>query len=293
MSRIVDTVESIDLARWNTQQKGPDPSLAFTFDPEVMMPGKTDLVRLRAQLEAVASGPNNAGKMFFVPVGTSVTKLSNTPAEMAWESGWEQLMNFELAAYGVPKGVAGMEDDTSYAGLFARLKQFNIGSLIPHLGKISGRFNKRVIAPCFGRELYMTLTPERIDDKELAIREADILMRGGVLKKNELRLMFDMPPLEGPEGEEFVEAGAQKPEDVINQNGEKPQGKLDKLGPERRREEEEITNSRPRNNAGKNALGPRKSMMPPERLAAILDNAKVNGHVTAVDDEGMEFLKKR
>lgn len=306
MSRQVDTIEGIDLARWAVQQSGVDPTIAIEWDPELVNPQTTDLARLRQQMEAVYAGPKNAGKIMFSPFGGKVTKLSTSPSEMAWTEGFDQLLSFILAAFGTPKSVAGMSDDTSYATLFASLKQYYILSLCPLLRKISGKITKHVLREFFGDLLYLTLTPERIDDRDLLEKQLSLDLQAGIRRKNEWRKLRDLPPIPGPEGEEWVTAGGKGGEGeqgnplaamIGKPNGkprEKPGG-MDNEPEELREEEGRMDQDRPRNEAGRGALGPRKSMSA-NRLADVLDRAKVNGTAHAIngyDDGAAKYLKGR
>jgi Phage portal protein len=327
MQRQVDTIQAIDLARWTTQMKGVDASVIVTMDPEVLNPGQFDLNRLRVQLEAVAAGPNNAGKILFVPGGTGIEKMSNTPAEMAWTEGVDQLLGFILAAFGTPKSIAGLQDDTSYASLYASLKQFNIISLKPRCRIVSNYFSKLVLRRWFGPSLYMSLTPERIDDHELRERQLGTLIQVGGLTINELRKEYNMPPAEAKWGKDRAwvknapeqpgQPGAvpgqpgsgQKPAQEENplaavmghsgDNGRVP-GRIDKLSrderTERREEERHTEQTRPKHTGMHHSLGTKKNWQE-ERLSAILERAKTNGYAKHVgkDDDGAEdfWLKDR
>lgn len=302
MSRQVDTVEAIDLARWNVQQKGVDASIVITFDPQLLNPNQVDLDRLRKQIEAVASGPTNAGKILFAPTGGDVSRISNTPAEMAWVEGWSQLVDFGLAAFGTTKSVAGMQSDDSFGSLTARLKQYDILSLGPHLRKIARKMTKNLIRPYFGDLLYMLLKAERIDDKDLLEKQlATNIAAGNVMKVNEFRKLRGLPPVPGPDGEAMIGMGKgqQQPGGIIGDKdapgGVPNQGGGDRkpMDPERR----ELERQRPKVPGGEGTLGPRKAFIPmgTERLATILEKAKTNGcavPIGAYNDGATEYLRK-
>jgi phage portal protein BeeE len=247
ISRQIDTVEAIDLARLNTQKQGVDPSIAMGFDPEVFNPDEVDLKRLREQIEAVNAGPENVGKIFFNPYGTTISKLSNTPLEMAWTEGWSQLVDFVLACYGVPKSVAGLQDAVNYATLFAALKQFYLLSLNPLLNKIAGKFNKHLVRPYFGPDLLLQLIAQKITDEDLLEKQLGNDLAGGIRKRNELRKLRDLTPLPGPEGEELVFAGKGK-----------PTGSDDPTPEEK---DPTVEQARPRNPQARGSLGPRKALL--------------------------------
>jgi len=295
MSRIVDTIEGVDQARLSTQQRGIDPSACMTFDPQTFIPLMNDIPRLRAQLEAINAGPANAGKIWINPFGGDIKPFSHAPKDMAWESGWEQLVSFVLAAFGTPKGVAGMSDDDSFATLWARLKQYYIISLCPLLRKISGKHTKHVLRKFFGPKLYMKLTPERIDDRELLEKQLTLDCQIGLRTKNEMRKIRELPPIEGPEGDEWAKTGAGQQQPGQEQMGAEPVIQKGPRGAGRVEEKpEEIEQARPRNLGGLGALGPRKIKMQEDRMAAVLDRAKRNGHARPIEeynDGAADYLK--
>lgn len=289
--------------------KGVDASVIVTMDPEVLNPGQFDLNRLRIQLEAVAAGPNNAGKILFIPGGTGIERMSNTPMEMGWTEGWSQLVEFVLAAYGVPKSIAGLQDDTSYASLYASLKQFNLLTLDPYCRLIRDCFTKQVLQRWFGHSLYMHLKPERIDDHELRERQLSLLTQIGGITINELRKEYRMPPVEekwgedrawvknapeqqqGQENPDAAQEGQPGPKGGENQNPlaalmaqdqeKRSNGKLGKLRGQRDEKYQanrEVDNSRPQHEGLVGSLGRRKDY-DQERLATILEKHKTNGTV--------------
>ncbi len=260
----IDTIEAIDRARWSTQMKGVDPTVAMGFDPEVFNPDETDLNRLRAQIEAVNAGPQNAGKILFNPYGTTITRLSNTPAEMAWQEGWAQLVDFVLASYDVPKSVAGLQDAATYATLFASLKQFYLLSLNPLLTKIAGRFNKHLVRPYFGPDLVLELRGQKITDEDLLEKQLANDAAVGARRLNEWRKVRELPPLPGPEGDERVFAAKGKAE------GNPEEGRADP------RKDPDAERTRPRNDQGRGSVGPRKALL------AALEHHKTNGTIRPI-----------
>jgi phage portal protein BeeE len=268
--RQIDTIDQIDTARWNTQSKGVDPSLIMTFDPKTFNPNnQPDMNRMRAQIDALYSGANNAGKIMPAPIGTTLTKLSQSPSEMAWQEGWEQLCKFAMACYGAPSVISGLSDSTSYATLYASMQQFELISLNPHLKKISSKFNSGLIKPYFGDDLFIELKGRKINDEDLQIRKYMLALQGKSLKIDELRKFLELKPLGGTAGE--MMAGEIK-ESVHIDGNEEPNAQDPNV-------------KRPVNHGGfKPTAG--KS----DALATILDRAKLNGYAKPVSNEDSDYF---
>jgi len=309
ISKQIDVIEGMDTARFNTQQRGVDPSVVITFDPNILNPNKVDLVRLRTQIEAAAAGPANAGKILFAPTGGDVEVLSHTPAEMAWTEGWDQLVSFALACFGVPKSVAGLSEDSSYANLYASIKQFYVLSLNPLLRKVAGHLTKHLLQEFFGAMLYLKLTGERIDQWEQDKEKIDIALKAGNLARvDELRKMLEWEPLGGEEGKAFAGGKEQQQPGMPGLPGQMPingdypdldafaqrrqgAGRLNSVKDDL--QDEDVERSRPRNTQGRDSLGPRKSVQA-DRIANALERAKTNGKAHApykVNDGMREFVR--
>jgi phage portal protein BeeE len=272
--RQVDTIESIDLARWNTQQKGADPSIAVTFDPTVFNPNnQADFNRVRTQLEALYQGPQNAGRLFPLPIGSTATKLSQTPAEMAWTEGWDQLLKFVTAAYGCPAPIAGLTDSTAYATLYASLKQFNLISLDPHLRRIASKLNSKYVQMYYGGGLYLKLTGQRVTDEDVEIRRYTLGLSAKSVKRNEMRRFLELAPLEGPDGDELV--GVQKQTQTERADGSGDQ-----------QQDPDVERSRPDNPQGNDSLGPRKALL------NGFERHRTNGSITPLNGDAAEYMHK-
>jgi hypothetical protein len=148
---------------------------------------------MEIQFANIWQGPQNAGRILFAPAGGQITKLSNTPSEMAYQEGWLQLLDFGLAAFGVNKAVAGITADLNYSTLFASLRAFYLLTLGVELEQIANKMTTRFLQPFYNRRFFMKLTGKTIMDDELKERENQLLLKGGVIKVGELRKRYGLP----------------------------------------------------------------------------------------------------
>lgn len=123
----LDILEAIDESRWSAMTHG------VQLDAMLIAPGmdEADAKRVQADMTAKMGGSRNARRFGVVapPFGDSakydLKTFSNSPRDMDFSAGWEQMVGFVLAVFGVPKSVAGLATTTSYAELFAALRQFH------------------------------------------------------------------------------------------------------------------------------------------------------------------------
>lgn len=192
-----DTLEAIDRARFYGQLNAPNIGTVVEFDKEVTNPTAETIGRLRAEFEGMFSGPENFWKLFIAQPGTTVRDLGTgkNPTDMAWQEGWEQLSSFILACFGVTKPVAGMVDETSYATLYAAMKQFHMVRLRPLLARIAGQLTKRIVRP-YNSEMFIELEAPKIDDEQVLQGQLTTLISISGVTINEVRIAFGMEPVE-------------------------------------------------------------------------------------------------
>lgn len=199
----LDEIESMDRSRWYSMKRTINPSAVLSFENE---DGYQDLPeaeveRIRAEFENEHQGPENAGRLFVT--SGKLSPFGTSPRDMDYQSGWDQLTSFALGGFGVTKPAAGMIDDSSYATLFATLKQLYWLTLNPKVDRIAKKLT-RVLAPFFGDNLIIVIRCKRIDDDDITFKRIDKAMQGKCLTKNELRKMIDLPITDEPWGEQIA-----------------------------------------------------------------------------------------
>lgn len=271
MSLHVDTLEAIDKARNSTQQQGCDQTLAIELSDDWQDPTADQITRLRQQLHALYAGPQNSGKLFIAPKGAKATTISTTPREMAWTEGWSQILDFVLAAFGTPKSVAGLQDTSSYATLYASLRAFTYLSLGPCLSQIGGGWTKHLIRPTYGRQFFLSVKPPEFRDESLIEQQLNTDLKYGGRLIKELRKLRGLDALDEKKYP-WVNDRAFQNAQADPEGGKEP-------GPESAgggmAEDPGVNNARPTNGAALGSMG--KSAMG-DLLADRLERAKTNGH---------------
>jgi phage portal protein BeeE len=214
-----DSLEAINRSRLQGMLRGVDPTAMVTFDPEVENPTPEEIIRIREEFAQMFAGPENAGRALILMPGTKVAPYSLSPKEMGWPDSFAQLTAFVSAAYGVTKPVAGMNEEASYAQLYAAIKQFHVLSLCPRLNRIGGGWSKRLIMPGYGPDYWMEIHPQKIDDEDILKAKLDALARGGSITNNELRVAFGFPLTKEEWGEWRVGKDPQEAAPAMNLGG--------------------------------------------------------------------------
>lgn len=291
ISQQMDAARMIDIARSSHFEQGFEPSALLTFDPAVFRPDPAQVERLRAQFQAIWAGPRNAGRIAIAPPGMDVKTLSTSPADMAYQDGWSQLLDFGLAAFNINKSVCGMSDGITYATLFASLKAFYLMCLGPFLKKLSYSISHKILHPHFDRSFFAEIDGMAIEDDDIRFKEIDAMCKGGIAKIGEIRKKLKLEKTdkddewyEGPGQQQEQGAGAQGGEGAPGEEGAAGGAAGNPLaallgGAKDKQAENPAEKTRPENSAGAGGLGPRKSLHDRhEQLMGRLEKAMSNGH---------------
>lgn len=202
----IDEVESIDRSRWYSQFREISPSAVLNFEggkeTQTAPLPEEEIERIRAEMENDHQGPENHGRLLVSTPGAKLEPWGTTPDKMMYESGWEQLTGFVLGAMGITKPAAGMVDGSSYATLFAALKQLHTLTLDPICSMIAGIFTRRIL-PYFGDHLLMEIRCKRVDDHDITNTKIDKLIQLKGMPASVIRTALEM--LEIPAEDKMVE----------------------------------------------------------------------------------------
>lgn len=129
----MDEFEMIGRSRHYSMRRSVNPSAVLNFpDVEGLQPlPRSEIERIHAEWENEFQGPENHGRLIVGMPGGRLDPWGGRPVDMDYQSGWEQLSSYLLGGFGITKPAAGMIEDSSYATLFATLKQLHTITLDP------------------------------------------------------------------------------------------------------------------------------------------------------------------
>ena len=199
----IDEIEAIDDSRWYKMKNTFNPNVVLQmeeFEGAQPLP-EWEIERMRVEFEQF-QGPQNVGRLFVSPPGGRLEEFGKTAADMEYQNGWSQLVDFVMGAgFGITKPAAGMVEDSSYSTLFATLKQFHMLTLNPKCRRL-GAVLTRHLAPFFGKNLVIEVKPPRIDDHEVALNKANSMADRSACTYNTYLKLIGEPPTKEPWGEE-------------------------------------------------------------------------------------------
>lgn len=191
---MLDTIQQMDESRWHTLKRVVDPSAVLSTDDAEGMQGfpEEEIERMLAEIENEKQGTSNVGKLFVPPPGWKLEPWNSNLRDLQYTEGWDQLVSFAMAAFGISKEAAGMIGSTAYAQLFASLKQLHWNTLTPLCYRIAAKFTQR-LCPFFGDNLIIEIKPPKIDDHEIVFNKIQTGQAAVVLTKNQVLKMLDLP----------------------------------------------------------------------------------------------------
>ncbi len=202
-SETIDQLESTMRARFWSMKNGAFPGGVLEFDADYQDPDKFDMDRIYAQFFARMQGENKYGMPLIMPPGGRYTPLTVSPNEMAYLQTNEQLANYTLALWGVPKEVCGLQDAGSEVAMYGPMKQFTRFCLVPRL-KMMGQELTARLAMRFHKDARIWWNdPSPLDPMQV---NADIQtdMAAFAISPNEVRAMRGRQP--------WGEPGADRPQ---------------------------------------------------------------------------------
>lgn len=211
MNLHIDEIEMIDRSRHYTMRRSINPSVVLNFDEmEGMQPlPEPEIERIRAEWEAEFQGVENHGKMIVGTPGCKIDQFGNVARDMEYPEGWNQLTAFVLGGFGITKPAAGMIEDSSYATLFATLKQVHLITLKPDCDDFAADLTRH-LAHFFGDNLIIEIRLPRIDDHEILFRKIDKGVAAKCLTKNQVLKLLDFPITTEKWGDEIAGTDSQE-----------------------------------------------------------------------------------
>lgn len=185
----LDSLESVERSRTYGMKQSIRPSAILAMDKGEVFPDQAELDRIKQEFNSKHGGEHNMGRVVVTQAGT-LQPWNGDHSGMGWEAAWSQLCDFVLSVFGVTKSLAFMAEDTSYAALYASIKQFNLLSMSPLLSLVGDTLNVQLVWPRFGEDHFVELTPKKIDDEDLQLRRVQVGIGCGAFEVNELRTMW-------------------------------------------------------------------------------------------------------
>jgi hypothetical protein len=223
-----DVARLMDSSRSTAFATGIDPTFMLSIENPALDPDDEQLRRWQQQFVNVYGGPQAAGKPFIAPPFTKLERVSNTPIEMGYVEGWNQLLDFTLAAFGLNRAVAFMSADSNFATMHASIANVYHATVDPLLAKFSNILTNKVIHPWYSHEIHLHLHGRRLADDEMDMKKIDVAARNKAIKIGEIREKLGLPPSDrdqewvGQHDEELQQEQAQQQQNSVPGMGGMP-----------------------------------------------------------------------
>jgi HK97 family phage portal protein len=169
--------------------------------PAQDMPNSESRKELVQEWDERYKGYRNAGKTAFLWGGKANT-LTLSPRDMDFNALRTFSRDSILGAYGVPKSVLGLTEASTFASAKAGNYTFAYYVIHPELCALREAINKE-LCPFFGDNLIMDFDNPVPEDETMQANNAVNMFKGGIITRNEARVMVELDPLDTPDGEDF------------------------------------------------------------------------------------------
>lgn len=191
----IDSEESISRSRWSQFINAALPQFWIKLGPQFEDPDDVMLDRFMVKFQRKFAGEANFGKPIMLPAGAEAQPLSFSPQEMAYVQSEEQIRDMILAAFRVPKVIAGISNDMTFGALLGAMATFCSMGINPRLTMRGLAFTRKLCSLFPGGDSIRCWWDDCVpSDPQQQVAEANLLLQGHAITPNELRARYGMAP---------------------------------------------------------------------------------------------------
>lgn len=197
----IDTEESVNRSRFYSFKNGCFPLGSVELGEEFGDPTDEELERLYAKFFARLQGEHNTGRPIILPPGAKYNALTINPTEMAYVQSAEQLRDWVLSLFQVPKEIVGIAPSGSDLSWYAPLQMFCRFGIAPSM-RGRGETLTHGLCPRYSDPgLAMWWDDPVPDNPNQVNQDLGLDMSHGIRTYNEARAMRGLPPVKVPEAD--------------------------------------------------------------------------------------------
>jgi len=185
----LDVAQSIDRSRFWSFKNGCFPLGAITMGEGFVDPDGSEIERIGARFINRYQGEMNTGRPLILPPGSEYNPLTIAPTEMAYPESADQMRDWILALFGVPKEVAGIQDQGSEIAMDGPRAQFVENCIAPDLRYLSQALTQH-LARRWDDRLRIWWDDPTPDNPEDTRANVSLLAQYGGITPNEMRTII-------------------------------------------------------------------------------------------------------
>ncbi len=217
----VVTDEYLQVSQQRTFQNGINPTMGVVIGrhPDVAgVPGQRPVLTREQRATLVAAikqayrGAMNHGEPIILDgMIEDVKQLSMSPAEMGYLESGKATKDRIVQGFLTNPIILGQVENANRASATIAHENYNEVRVNPLIEVVSATLTHNLALKVGEPDLLVWIEPCRAHDPDQRRMDLDQLAKYGCLKKNELRDAYDMPPMEGDDGDELAQAVPQQP----------------------------------------------------------------------------------
>lgn len=194
----IDTSESVGRSRFWSFKNGAFPSGNLKLGAQYADVDDEKLERMYSRLESRFRGEENFGRPIITPPDSEYVPLTINPQEMAYIETADQLRDWILALWAVPKEVAGIQDAGNEIAMYGPLRQFAENCLIPRVTYL-GQVLTEKLAHRWDKRLRVWWDDPSPDDPQQKREDLKMRYETQSITPNEIRAAYGDAPM--PDGD--------------------------------------------------------------------------------------------
>lgn len=189
----VDVADMANRQLFHSFKNGQFPPVAIQFDSNIADPSDEDLRRIEAKWISRIAPEHKTNRPLFLPPGVTVKPLLIKPSEMLFGETSERMRDNILAAYKVPKIVAGLTAGMTYGSNSAAQAGFYMMAVNPLL-KFFGQVVTEKLARMYDKDCVVWFESKTPNDPDLTEKQIQTDLMTGSITPNEVRMMRGREP---------------------------------------------------------------------------------------------------
>lgn len=199
----VDAERAINVSRTSGVSRGLDPSILITLPDTYGDVNQDILDATQRAYDRKYGGPDNTGKAMVAAPGTGMEILGQSPKDMGYHEGFEDMKASVLALHNTPPVAIGLQEAGAYAAYNASLRQWGHTAIRP-LCDLLAESDTFFLAPQFGEGITVEIEPEPVNDETETNARVQLAIMAKSITKNTVNQTLGFEPLDGAEGEKLA-----------------------------------------------------------------------------------------
>jgi phage portal protein BeeE len=208
MGAWIDVSEAMDQSKVRSFTNGWFPGVVIEIDKDYDEPNQPEIDRVQAMVAEKYTEVRNTKKPVILGPGMKMVP-NNTPVDLDYVNGGDQIKNWILAAHRTGESVVGLAENTTFASMVASRANYYQGAVKPELTLLGQMYTEK-LAKEFGEDLVVYWDNPVPEDPEMELKKRVAKFAAGALSPNQWLTADGEEPWDHGGDDPFLPMGLQE-----------------------------------------------------------------------------------